>query len=81
MSTDNEAATSRHRRQRNNMMMAMMFGVTAMGAIIVPVGFQLLSIVSGKALLLAKMALLLASINGLKKVTSYFQAFLQVQSF
>lgn len=48
----------------------MMFGVTALGAVLVPMGFQLLAIVSGKALLLAKMALLLASINGLKRVSS-----------
>lgn len=50
------------------MIITMMFGVTALGAILVPMGFQMLSIVSGKALLLAKMALLLASINGLKRV-------------
>ncbi|XP_075161954.1 DUF1676 domain-containing protein Osi23 [Haematobia irritans] len=62
--------TARHRRHRYNMMLTMMFGVTAFGAVIVPMGFQLLSIVSGKALLLAKMALLLASINGLKRVAN-----------
>uniref|UniRef100_A0A1A9VVI5 Uncharacterized protein n=1 Tax=Glossina austeni TaxID=7395 RepID=A0A1A9VVI5_GLOAU len=62
--------TARHRRHRYNMMMTMMFGVTAFGAVVVPMGFQLLSIVSGKALLLAKMALLLASINGLKRVAN-----------
>ncbi|XP_073820475.1 DUF1676 domain-containing protein Osi23 [Musca autumnalis] len=62
--------TARHRRQRYNMMITMMFGVTAFGAVLVPMGFQLLSVVSGKALLLAKMALLLASINGLKRVAN-----------
>uniref|UniRef100_A0A034WPV0 Uncharacterized protein n=1 Tax=Bactrocera dorsalis TaxID=27457 RepID=A0A034WPV0_BACDO len=66
----NELGTARHRRQRYNMMITMMFGVTALGAVLVPMGFQMLSIVSGKALLLAKMALLLASINGLKKVAN-----------
>ncbi|XP_054730102.1 uncharacterized protein LOC129238898 [Anastrepha obliqua] len=65
-----ELGTARHRRQRYNMMITMMFGVTALGAVLVPMGFQMLSIVSGKALLLAKMALLLASINGLKKVAN-----------
>ncbi|EDW39350.1 GL14048 [Drosophila persimilis] len=71
-----EAATSelvgsaRLRRHRYNMIITMMFGVTALGAILVPMGFQMLSIVSGKALLLAKMALLLASINGLKRVAN-----------
>ncbi|XP_061394318.1 uncharacterized protein LOC133329873 [Musca vetustissima] len=62
--------TARHRRHRYNMMLTMMFGVTAFGAVLVPMGFQLLSVVSGKALLLAKMALLLASINGLKRVAN-----------
>lgn len=61
--------TARHRRHRYNMIITMMFGVTALGAVLVPMGFQLLSVVSGKALLLAKMALLLASINGLKRVS------------
>lgn len=63
--------TARHRRHRYNMMLTMMFGVTALGAVLVPMGFQLLSVVSGKALLLAKMALLLASINGLKRVSCF----------
>lgn len=48
----------------------MAFGMTAMGLIIVPMGFQFLAVLAGKALLLSKMALLLASINGLKKVYS-----------
>lgn len=38
--------------------------------IMVPIGFQLLAMLGGKALLLSKMALLLASINGLKRVTA-----------
>ncbi|TDG49235.1 hypothetical protein AWZ03_004324 [Drosophila navojoa] len=62
--------SARLRRHRFNMIITMMFGVTALGAVLVPMGFQLLAIVSGKALLLAKMALLLASINGLKRVAN-----------
>ncbi|XP_032596579.1 uncharacterized protein LOC6568531 [Drosophila grimshawi] len=62
--------SARMRRHRFNMIITMMFGVTALGAVLVPMGFQMLSIVSGKALLLAKMALLLASINGLKRVAN-----------
>ncbi|KAH8381285.1 hypothetical protein KR093_002105 [Drosophila rubida] len=62
--------SARLRRHRFNMIITMMFGVTALGAVLVPMGFQMLSIVSGKALLLAKMALLLASINGLKRVAN-----------
>lgn len=67
---DDDSSTPRHRR-RNNMMIAMVFGMTVLGSILVPMGFQFLSVVAGKALLLAKMALLLASINGLKKVTMW----------
>ncbi|KAH8232419.1 hypothetical protein KR032_006135 [Drosophila birchii] len=67
-STADQVGSARVRRHRYNMIITMMFGVTALGAILVPMGFQMLSIVSGKALLLAKMALLLASINGLKRV-------------
>ncbi|KAH8247262.1 hypothetical protein KR038_001195 [Drosophila bunnanda] len=69
-STANQVGSARVRRHRYNMIITMMFGVTALGAILVPMGFQMLSIVSGKALLLAKMALLLASINGLKRVAN-----------
>ncbi|XP_020811963.1 uncharacterized protein LOC110186963 [Drosophila serrata] len=69
-STADQVGSARVRRHRYNMIITMMFGVTALGAILVPMGFQMLSIVSGKALLLAKMALLLASINGLKRVAN-----------
>lgn len=50
------------------MLPMMIFGMTALGMIMVPIGFQLLAMLGGKALLLSKMALLLASINGLKRV-------------
>ncbi|XP_016950754.1 uncharacterized protein LOC108025009 [Drosophila biarmipes] len=69
-SSADPVGSARLRRHRYNMIITMMFGVTALGAILVPMGFQMLSIVSGKALLLAKMALLLASINGLKRVAN-----------
>ncbi|XP_033167252.1 uncharacterized protein LOC117145641 [Drosophila mauritiana] len=69
-SSPDPVGSARLRRHRYNMIITMMFGVTALGAILVPMGFQMLSIVSGKALLLAKMALLLASINGLKRVAN-----------
>ncbi|XP_034485682.1 uncharacterized protein LOC117790360 [Drosophila innubila] len=69
-SQKDSAGSARVRRHRFNMIITMMFGVTALGAVLVPMGFQMLSIVSGKALLLAKMALLLASINGLKRVAN-----------
>lgn len=50
------------------MLPMMVFGITAFGMIVVPMGFQFLAVLGGKALLLAKMALLLASVNGLKRV-------------
>lgn len=50
------------------MVPAMLFGLIAIGMIIVPMGFQLLSMFAGKAVLLSKLALLLASLNGLKRV-------------
>lgn len=60
------------RRRRNQMMLpAMMFGIIAIGMILVPIGFQFLSMFAGKAVLLSKLALMLASINGLKRVDPY----------
>lgn len=50
------------------MMPMMMFGIMAIGMVVVPMGFQLLSIFAGKAVLLSKLALMLASLNGLKRV-------------
>lgn len=50
------------------MLPMMVFGVTALGMVVVPIGFQFLAMLGGKALLLSKMALLLASVNGLKRV-------------
>lgn len=62
-------STGRGRHKNRNQMLPMMaFGMTAVGLVMVPMGFQFLAVLAGKALLLSKMALLLASINGLKKV-------------
>ncbi|XP_039749758.1 uncharacterized protein LOC120626333 [Pararge aegeria] len=58
-------------RRRHQMMTMMMFGVVSIGMVLIPMGFQFLSVLGGKALLLAKMALILASIQGLKKVDVY----------
>lgn len=49
-------------------MTMMMFGIVSIGMVLVPMGFQFLAVLGGKALVLAKMALILASIQGLKKV-------------
>lgn len=68
--------TGRH-RNRNQMLPMMIFGVTALGVFTIPMGFQFLSVLGGKALLLAKMALMLAMMNGLKRVilASFFYLF------
>lgn len=50
------------------MLPMMIFGVTALGVVTIPMGFQFLAVLGGKALLLAKMALMLAMMNGLKRV-------------
>ncbi|XP_050099219.1 uncharacterized protein LOC126579714 [Anopheles aquasalis] len=57
-------------RRRQQMIPMMIFGVTVFGMFIVPIAFQFLTALSGKAFLMAKLALLLASINGLKRVAS-----------
>ncbi|KAI5644481.1 hypothetical protein NE865_03588 [Phthorimaea operculella] len=57
-----------YRGRQRRMMTMMMFGVVSIGMVIIPMGFQFLAVLGGKALLLAKMALILASIQGLKKV-------------
>jgi len=61
----------RHRhRHRHHMPHLMMMGLLLMGSILVPMGFQFLAVLGGKALILAKMALILSSIQGLKKVAT-----------
>uniref|UniRef100_A0A2Y9D1L6 Protein osiris 23 n=1 Tax=Anopheles dirus TaxID=7168 RepID=A0A2Y9D1L6_9DIPT len=63
------AAEGRHRR-RQQMIPMMIFGVTVFGMFMIPIAFQFLTALSGKAFLMAKLALLLASMNGLKRVAS-----------
>ncbi|GAB0097656.1 hypothetical protein DMENIID0001_133210 [Sergentomyia squamirostris] len=58
------------RRRRHHMLPMIAIGFTALGMILMPMGFQFLAVLGGKALLMAKMALLLASINGLKRLAS-----------
>ncbi|XP_046963415.1 uncharacterized protein LOC124532525 [Vanessa cardui] len=57
-------------RRRHHMMTMMMFGIVSIGMVLIPMGFQFLAVLGGKALLLAKMALILASIQGLKKIAA-----------
>ncbi|XP_055525119.1 uncharacterized protein LOC129718387 isoform X2 [Wyeomyia smithii] len=67
---EKSAVEGRHRRHRHQMIPMMIFGVTVFGMFVIPIGFQFLAALSGKAFLMAKLALLLASINGLKRVAS-----------
>lgn len=61
----------RHRhRHRHHLLPFMMMGLLLMGSILVPMGFQFLAVLGGKALILAKMALILSSIQGLKKIAT-----------
>lgn len=59
---------SARRRRQNNMLPMMLLGLTAFGVFTVPMGFQFILILCGKAVLLSKMALLLSSINGSRRV-------------
>nr|XP_029710226.1 uncharacterized protein LOC109414104 [Aedes albopictus] len=69
----------RHRRHRQQMIPMMIFGVTVFGMFVIPMGFQFLAALSGKAFLMAKLALLLASINGLKRVAGVHYGFHSVE--
>ncbi|KAL1505679.1 hypothetical protein ABEB36_005185 [Hypothenemus hampei] len=60
----------RHRHKNNALSQMLMFGLVAAGLIVIPMGFQFLAVLGGKALLLAKLALILTSIQGLKKIAT-----------
>ncbi|XP_018401686.1 PREDICTED: uncharacterized protein LOC108778875, partial [Cyphomyrmex costatus] len=60
----------RRYRRKNHVFPLMMMGLLLMGTILVPMGFQFLAVLGGKALILAKMALILSSIQGLKKIAT-----------
>lgn len=61
------------------MLPMMILGVTALGVVTIPMGFQFLAVISGKAFLFAKMALMLAIMNGAKKVYISAKSFLLLQ--
>ncbi|XP_076299242.1 DUF1676 domain-containing protein Osi23 [Lasioglossum baleicum] len=65
-----EGRRRRNRRKYNQMVPLLMMGFVLMGSILIPMGFQFLAVLGGKALLLAKMALILSSIQGLKKIAT-----------
>lgn len=63
-----DANEARRRRQRRRMFPAMIFGMAVLGVIIIPIGFHIMSVIGGLALLFGKMALLLATVTGFKRV-------------
>ncbi|XP_046742526.1 uncharacterized protein LOC124409154 [Diprion similis] len=66
-----DISEGRRRRHKNRSMFPMMMmGFLFMGSILIPMGFQFLAVLGGKALILAKMALILSSIQGLKKIAT-----------
>ncbi|KAL7293791.1 hypothetical protein TKK_0012853 [Trichogramma kaykai] len=67
----NEARGNRRRRRRQMQIMPIiLMSVLLMSTVLIPMGFQFLAVLGGKALVLAKMALMLSSIQGLKKVAT-----------
>ncbi|XP_012287237.1 uncharacterized protein LOC105703426 isoform X2 [Orussus abietinus] len=67
---DSNVVEGRRRRKQRHMMSMMMMGLLLMGSVLIPMGFQFLAVLGGKALILAKMALILSSIQGLKKIAT-----------
>ncbi|XP_063979858.1 uncharacterized protein LOC135163892 [Diachasmimorpha longicaudata] len=65
-----EGRRRHHRRRHQHLMPMMMMGLLIMGSVLIPMGFQFLAVLGGKALILAKLALMLSSIQGLKKIAT-----------
>jgi Protein of unknown function (DUF1676) len=71
------AETPRRRRHQQQQAISMMLmGISLFLMVFVPMGFNFLSALGGKAFLMAKLALLLASVNGLKRVRNNFKIWL-----
>jgi hypothetical protein len=69
----NETETSRRRRhQHHQALPMMMMGIVIFLMFFVPMGFNFLGVIVGKSFLMAKLGLLLASVNGLKRVLEAF---------
>lgn len=63
---------ARGRRRRGQLFPAMIFGIAILGVVTVPIGFHVMSVISGMALLFSKMALLLATITANSKRVIWF---------
>lgn len=64
------------RRHRMRMFPAMIFGMAVLGVVIIPIGFHIMTVIGGTALLFGKMALLLAIMNSTKRV-NWFKSFIR----
>nr|CAD7435587.1 unnamed protein product [Timema monikensis] len=62
--------SGRIRRHHRHMFPLMVVGFMTMAAFLVPLGFQFMAMLGGKALLLSKIALMMSSFQGLKKVAA-----------
>ncbi|XP_022919271.1 uncharacterized protein [Onthophagus taurus] len=60
----------RRRHHYKDLLPILIFSILAISMIAIPLGFQFLAVLGGKALLLAKLALILTSIQGLKKIAT-----------
>lgn len=58
-------------RHRQRMFPMMVFGMCALGMVVIPIMFHIMMVMSGTALLFAKMALLMASVTGSKRVNQF----------
>ncbi|KAJ8866293.1 hypothetical protein PR048_032136 [Dryococelus australis] len=58
------------RRHYRHMFPLMVVGFMTMASFLVPLGFQFMAMLGGKALLLSKIALMMSTFQGIKKVTS-----------
>ncbi|PSN48685.1 hypothetical protein C0J52_13539 [Blattella germanica] len=65
-----DVVEGRGRHHMRHLFPLMMFAFMKLLVVLVPLGFQFMAVISGKALLLSKMALMLASAQAMKKVTS-----------
>ncbi|CAG2068125.1 unnamed protein product, partial [Timema podura] len=65
-----QSGKSRIRRHHRHMFPLMVVGFMTLAAFLVPLGFQFMAMLGGKALLLSKIALMMSSFQGLKKVAA-----------
>ena len=60
----------RGRRRDHKLLGLIVMGFMVIASILIPTGFQFLTVLGGKSLLMAKMALIMSAISGLKKIAT-----------